>query len=390
MTVASTALQDTSWENGRLSLSREREPGGLRILMTVDAVGGVWRYAMELARAMRPLGAEFVFVGLGPRARAHQRTEAEKLGTLVWTDEPLDWTADGEASLAGLPAMLKELVRAHDVDLVHLNMPSQACDLDLDLPVLAVSHSCLVTWWEAVRGGALPLEWQWQKAANRAGFDRADAVVAPSSSHAGLLDRCYGPIEGLTVVHNAVGGLQHDGPKEDYVFAAARWWDEGKNAAVLDAAASCTGWPVVAAGATQGPNGEAVAMAHVKCAGELAHADLLRLMRRAAIVVSPSRYEPFGLAALEGARVGAALVLSDIATYRELWNDAALFFDPDDPEDLAAAVNRLIADRALHESLAGRALVRSRRFTPERQAEAMAALYAGLVGAPFEQRVKGA
>ena len=36
-------------------------------------------------------------------------------------------------------------------------------------------------------------------------------------------------------------------------------------------------------------------------------------------------YEPFGLAVLEAAQAGCALVLSDIPTFRELWDGAALF-----------------------------------------------------------------
>ena len=43
------------------------------------------------------------------------------------------------------------------------------------------------------------------------------------------------------------------------------------------------------------------------------------------IFVSVSRYEPFGLAVLEAAHAGCALVLSDIPTFRELWQGAASF-----------------------------------------------------------------
>ena len=53
-------------------------------------------------------------------------------------------------------------------------------------------------------------------------------------------------------------------------------------------------------------------------------------MARAAIFVSSSVYEPFGLAVLEAAGSGAALVLSDIPTFRELWDEAALFAPPGD------------------------------------------------------------
>ena len=43
-----------------------------------------------------------------------------------------------------------------------------------------------------------------------------------------------------------------------------------------------------------------------------------------------ARYEPFGLAVLEAAQAGCALVLSDIPTFRELWNGAAQFVPPGD------------------------------------------------------------
>ena len=44
----------------------------------------------------------------------------------------------------------------------------------------------------------------------------------------------------------------------------------------------------------------------------------------AAIFARPARYEPFGLAILEAAQAGCALVLGDIPSLRELWADAAL------------------------------------------------------------------
>ena len=108
-------------------------------------------------------------------------------------------------------------------------------------------------------------------------------------------------------------------------------------------------------------------------------------MRRAAALVSPSLYEPFGLAALEGARAGAPLVLANIATYRELWSEAALFFDPHDPDDLAHALDRLASDADLRTSLGASALARSRRYTPDVQARAMNEIYDTLVDQPAGQ-----
>jgi glycosyltransferase involved in cell wall biosynthesis len=101
-------------------------------------------------------------------------------------------------------------------------------------------------------------------------------------------------------------------------------------------------------------------------------------MRQAAIVASPSLYEPFGLAALEAARAGAALVLSDIPTYREIWEDAALFADPHRPDAFADAFNRLADDLELRAALHLKARERSARFSLDAQAAATCAIYSGM------------
>lgn len=354
----------------------------LRVLMTVDAVGGVWRYAMELARGLMAHDVGIVFAGLGPQPSPEQAEEAGRLGRLVWLDEPLDWIAPDEASLKGLPEKLCRLASEEGADLLHLNLPSQAAEMDTRLPVLVVSHSCVVTWWNAMRSGRLPAEWAWMKRQNAAGMKRADAVVAPSGSHAQALGRCYGDQPRISVVHNTISAFLQGMEKEPFVFAAGRWWDEGKNARVLDEAAARISWPVTMAGSAAGPNGQEVVISHANHLGEIPHAKVLAQVRRAGIVASPSLYEPFGLAALEGARAGAALVLSDIPTYRELWNEAATFFDPHDPEALVAAINKLSADGQLRAEMGALALARSRRFTPDVQAGRMAELYGQLVEAP--------
>ncbi|MCG5486497.1 MAG: glycosyltransferase family 4 protein [Sinorhizobium meliloti] len=356
---------------------RRRAPGPLprRVLMTVDAVGGVWRYAMDLAAALRDCGVEPLIVGLGPQPSPEQRREANSIGRLEWTAQPLDWMVEDESELDRVPHLLSDLALRHSVDLLHLNLPSQAARITAELPLVTMSHSCVASWFAAVRGSGLPEGWAWQKRLNRLGFDRADLVLAPSRSHAATLTRTYGAITDLAVVYNASRNACSVGTKENFVFAAGRWWDEGKNGAVLDRAAAYIGWPVVMAGACEGPNGQRVAIMHAVHEGELSHDRTMRLMSKAAIVVSPSVYEPFGLVALEAARAGAALVLADIETYRELWEGVALFADPGDPAAFAEAVNRLTEDAKLRADLGRRAQLRSADFTVEAQRDAVLAAY---------------
>lgn len=354
----------------------------LHILMTLDAVGGVWRYAMDLAAGMVRHGFTFTFAGLGPAPTPAQRAEAERIGQLIWLDAPLDWLAETEAQLDRMPDVLAALVEQQRIDLVHLNLPSQACGLALPVPTIVVSHSCVVTWFAAVRQDPLPADWQWQSRRNRAGFDAADMVLAPSQAHADLLRLSYGPIENLSVVHNASRASIAPTRKHAKIFAAGRWWDEGKNGALLDKAARCSVWPVAMAGACTGPNGQKFHPRNARSLGELPHAAVAQAMAEAAIVASPSRYEPFGLAALEGAKAGAALVLADIPTYRELWDGAALFAAPDDAAGFAHALNRLAGDDALRHEFAALARQRSARFAPEAQCAAMCAVYGHLLQSP--------
>ncbi|CCM78098.1 glycosyltransferase family 4 protein [Rhizobium mesoamericanum] len=346
-----------------------------RILMTVDAVGGVWRYAMDLAKGLRRYGVETVFAGFGPPPSQAQANEADEIGKLLWLEPPLDWTVDSEDRLEPVCGLLSQLAHAHSIELLHLNLPSQAAAMTGALPTVVVSHSCVVTWFDAVRGSDVPPAWVWQKRLNRLGFERADAVVAPSHSHAAALCRCYGRMDDVEVVYNSSNLGPPNMPKEDFVLAAGRWWDEGKNAVVLDKAAALCRWPVLMAGPTRGPNGQYFAIEHARSVGELGHAQMMAFMTKAGILASPSLYEPFGLAVLEGARAGTALVLADIETYRELWDGVALFCEPRDHRSFADAINRFACNDTMRTEYGAKAQARSHSFSADRQCRALMEIY---------------
>jgi glycosyltransferase involved in cell wall biosynthesis len=346
-----------------------------RILMTTDAVGGVWRYSLDLARELAAGGDSVLLAGLGPQPTAEQVREARTFATLAWLETPPDWMTRDEHDLGRLPGELRALAEAHAVDVVHLNAPAQAAGLDLSCPVIAVSHSCVVTWLYAVRAQTPAADWAWQRRRNRAGFDRADAVVTPSRSHGDMLEACYGPIAGLTVIHNGALPEPTAARREPFVLAAARWWDEGKNATVLDAAAGLCEAPVLAAGPIEGPDGQRALFDHCASLGVIGHDEVRRLMARAGMFVSPSIYEPFGLAALEAAFSGTPLVLADIATYREIWDGAAVFFDAHDPHALAACIANLSRDEGLRRRLGRHAIRRAHEFSLSAQAAATRDIY---------------
>lgn len=353
-----------------------------RVLMTLDAVGGVWRHVVDLAGALARNGTQVLLAGQGPAPAAEQRRELAAIpgAELVWMGGPLDWMAVSEAELAGTVAELTAIALDHRADLLHLHLPGLAVGLPLEFPVVAAAHSCVLTWWEAMRGTRPPPEWDWHRRRNRAGFERADIILAPSTSYADAMVRCYGPIARLHVLPNAVAPIPASPTKEPFILAAGRWWDEAKNGIALDRAAAGLPWPVLMAGSLEGPHGQSFRPHHAEALGPMAHERLAGLVGRAAIFASPSLCEPFGLAALEAAAAGAALLLADIPTYRELWDGVAIFADARDPAAFGHAARALIADPNGRAVLGRRAQRRAEQFSLQRQLDSVAGFYAMALG----------
>lgn len=355
----------------------------LRILMTADAVGGIWQYALTLSRELTGLGHRATLVTLGPRPSEEQRAQAAAIDglALTETDLPLDWLADGAAPVEQAARELAALAREIDADVVHCNSPVLAGAARFAMPVVAVAHGCVATWWRAARDGALDPTFEWHARMMRAGLTAADAVAAPSASFARALQRTYGLPFTPGVVHNgrAPVSAAPSGPQLDVALTVGRLWDTVKNTPLLDRVAAELSVPLIAAGALRGPHGEECAPEHLQAIGQQSEAALAALYALRPVFVSAATFEPFGLAVLEAASAGCALVLSDIETFRELWDGAAVFVDPHDADGFTAAVEQLIADRIRREQLGAAVQARSERYTPAASAAAMDEIYRGVL-----------
>ena len=319
-----------------------------RVLLTADAVGGVSVYAMELARVLSQREVEVVLAVLGPRLSPAQAAEAASLPgvTLEETGLPLDWMAASREVLDWTAAALAGLAREYRVELVQLHSPAWAASSRWPAPVIAVTHSCVGTWWRAMHGAAPPPEdFAWRMAAVRAGLLAADTVIAPTQAFADLTRKVYGLHRPIAVVHNArsAAAFPPAGVRRG-ILAAGRLWDGAKNIATLDAAAAMLpGIPVAAAGPVHGPHGVAVSLGAITALGALDAPSMAAFMASARIFASPSVYEPFGLAVLEAAQAGLPLVLADIPGFRELWEGAATFLPPTEPGAWAKTLRELHA-----------------------------------------------
>jgi glycosyltransferase involved in cell wall biosynthesis len=360
----------------------------LRVFMTADAVGGVWQYALDLAEGLRSHDVAVTLAVLGPSPSTDQCAAAERSGVaLLDTGLPLDWIASRPDDVEIAGTVVASLAVEANPDIVHLNAPALAAGMIFSRPLVAFCHSCVATWWQANRSGALPGDFAWRAELVRRGYAAADALVAPTAAFADATMRTYGLAKAPRVVRNGRRAAPSvDAGIEDYVFTAGRLWDDGKNLAALDRAAARLDAPVFAAGPATGPNGTHIDLSHVRTLGRLSDAEVARHLGARPIFVSTARYEPFGLAVLEAAQAGCALVLSDIPTFRELWDGAAAFVAPDDDAAIALAVEHLLRDHAARARLGRFARERSRDYGIHAMSEGMLAVYTSVLAARDETR----
>ena len=340
----------------------------MKLLMSSDCVGGVWTYALDLAKALAPHGVEVHLATMGAPLAPDQRADAGAIDNVTVHESSyrLEWMADAWDDVRRAGRWLLEL--EHDVraDLVHLNTFSHGT-LSFRAPVVVAAHSCVCSWYEAVRKQPAPREWERYRREVAAGLRGADVVVAPTRWMLDAAVRAYGPLPRTRVIYNGRDTTPYRrGQKHNVILTAGRLWDEAKNVSVLKLVSGDLPWPVCVAG--DGMDA-ADADAHLRVLGRLNAATLAQWFARAAIYCLPARYEPFGLSALEAGLSGCALVLGDIPSLREVWGDAAAFVDPDDPAALRERLLELIESPARRLRLSARSWQRAMEYTLPRMGE---------------------
>lgn len=103
--------------------------------------------------------------------------------------------------------------------------------------------------------------------------------------------------------------------------------------------------------------------------------DVRPALAEADLFVMPSRWEGFGLVAVEAMAAGVPVVASEIPGLADVVGDAAVLVPPEDPVALAAALRELAGDPARRAALAALGLARAREFDIRRTVAAYEALY---------------
>ncbi|WP_109486660.1 glycosyltransferase family 4 protein [Occallatibacter savannae] len=360
----------------------------MRVLMTTDTVGGVWTLTKELAGGLLRNGCSVALVSLGRAPSASQQSWADELCS-QWgkcfrfeaLDTALEWMQDNARALSDAAPTLLRIAEEFDADLL---LTSQYCfgAFRCDIPRIVVAHSDVLSWAEACRPHGLERS-QWLDSYTslvQAGLDGADAVVAPTQWMLDALVRNFSVPPDRTVIPNGrtMPPFLSDSTRRMQAVTAGRLWDEAKNVKLLENVDSPI--PLLIAGETR-LQSESLSQTQdgsdIRLLGSLDEAGMLTLLRQSAIYICTSRYEPFGLAPLEAAQCGCAVLANDIPSLREVWGDSALYFTG--PESLSSWLWRLSDHPWLLREAQEIAKQHASQFTAERMTSRYLELFRSVV-----------
>ena len=114
---------------------------------------------------------------------------------------------------------------------------------------------------------------------------------------------------------------------------------------------------------------------NLRFTGFLSDAEISVLYRHGLAYVFPSLYEGFGLPPLEAMSHGLPVVSSDRGSLPEVLGKAALYFDPENPDQFAEEISRVAHNPSLRERLKVSGYRRMRMFSWKRMAEETLAAY---------------
>ncbi len=367
----------------------------MHILITTDTLGGVWSFTRELVSGLYHRGHRVTLVSFGqyPDREMTSWLPPSRV-RLIPTPFPLEWMQDAEAEVESAREWLADIATETCPDVIHTNQFAFA-SLPLAIPVVLTAHSDIFSWWQAVYRDRPPATQfhRWYEEMVQRGLRNAALVVAPSCSARDDLRRSYN-FNGLCqVIHNGRSPalLNPYVPKEPFALSVGRLWDSGKQSLLL--CRPGLSMETILVGPTEHPVVKSAPLPRVpglSLPGKLSEVRVRQLFSFARVYVGTSRYEPFGLAPLEGALSRCALLLNDIPSFREIWGDTAVYFRTDDGDDLADWMTRLANDAELCRSLGAAAWRRAReRYTAARMVQEYAALYQSACGSVVETEPQG-
>jgi glycosyltransferase involved in cell wall biosynthesis len=333
----------------------------IKILMTADAIGGVWTYVVELVKGLLPFDFEIVLAVMGspPSRSQHYEMCCNGNVTILYKPFRLEWMENSDSDIQDAGEWLLSLQDTYDIDLVHINGYSNVA-LFWKCPVVCVAHSCVYSWYSHVKNCLPDSSWDRYKKRVCEAMVNADTVISPSFAMQRDLIKFYVNIKKTNVIYNGRSDKHFGtGKKEPLLFASGRTWDDAKNLKCLSGVAKNIEWPLYIAGDT------GLSKLDEKYLGCLDMTEMIKWFNKASIYIHPALYEPFGLSVLEAAHCGCALVLGDIPSLNEIWENSAIYVNPRSPEDIQEKILYLIQDNEALSYYAEKAKVKAKLYTSE-------------------------
>lgn len=342
--------------------------------------GGISRYFVELMRAFNAWDEMGVEIVTGPFWSSNEHLLEAGLGRKL----PARWDRRRLAALANRPSRRKRATLVH-----HTYYDPSYLRRGPGKPLRVVTvYDMIPELHPSAFGGANP------HLAKRAYVEAADLVLCISETTKHDLVEVYGrPRAPVVVTPLGVSRLFTEGSPEppglpaDYVlFVGTRVGY--KDFDVLLAAFALADLPrqvaLVVAGGGALSAAEQQAVTELGLAGRVTHlpADdrtLAGAYAHALCFVFPSRYEGFGIPTLEAMSSGCPTILASSGSHREVGGDAAEYFAPGDPADLARALTELVSDVGRRRERRAAGTARASEFTWERTARLTADAYRSVV-----------
>jgi glycosyltransferase involved in cell wall biosynthesis len=347
----------------------------------IAGVGGSERHLLALLPALRERGVEACFIGLdaGPGADAfygeldHGGVAYERLQGAA-TDPRLPFRIARAARRLGAEAL--------HTHLVHADAHGAAAASLLRVPLFSTKHND-----DRFRTGAF-------RHVDRLLARRASGVIAISEALRRFsVDRVGLPAEKVEVVRYGLDApppawgtnppidLPENAP---LLLAMTRLVPQKGLDVAVEALARLQNERAMLVVAGEGPERKRlVELARTLGVGNRVllpgrAGDVAPLLERASLLVHPARWEGFGLVLLEAMLAGRAVVATEVSAIPEIVIDGetGLLVPPDDPQALAHAIDRLLADEGEREQLGAAGLERAHaEFSVERMATRTAAVY---------------
>ena len=313
------------------------------LTLVPGVVGGSETYARELCKALGRVG-RLEYHAFVPTIA---KDAGGELPTTVVDEYRASRSMPGRMAAMSLaaaaPGRLRRALRTTELDAIHF--PFSVMLPPVDTPpavtsVLDVQHEVFPEFFSRAELAYRRRVYGWTV--------RRSRMVITLSEHAreALIERLHLDPASVRAIHLAVDHqrFRPDGrPREPFLLYPANAWKHKNHQRLFEAFAEIRRERPELRLVLTGAGHESLALPDgVSSRGHVSLDDLVVLYRTATALVYPSLYEGFGIPCVEAMACGCPVAASNVASIPEVCGDAAVYFDPLDPESIADGIRTVL------------------------------------------------